>query len=531
MKKAAFILSKCAYFLAIVFVAYLTLNAFHYTFNFDLTIFLSDDVFEGPDSRLKNLLVLTCIFIFFYLSPKLVFAGCKTKENKNKRVLIISSVISITLAVLCGIWVIYAKITPWFDQETVYHIAQAFNKKDYFGDMTFWLYLKQYPQEFGLVFLEAGLLKIWDSYLFLQLINALLIGCIIFFSVRLVLEITDSPIASLVTLEMISVCFPLYYYVSFVYGDIFYIFSAIFISWLGIKWIKTDKIGFLIGIVIHACILVPARKNALIFLIALAIVLLLEAMKRDGKRFIPVLAAVLIIVLPLLSEAGIRSYYEHKADYKIDNEIPSINWVVMGLRGTLEEGKGVGFFDGYVYWNWNLLGQDKEATKKLAYQHLSEFMEIYKNDPAYAYRFFRYKALEQWTEPTFASIYMTTSTIETNWDRMRHLYTYDKTSKMALSMNYLQSTVYCFSLICFIAALFKKKEEHFDLLIAIFFVGGFLFSLLWEAGGRYVFPYFVMLIPAAGAGTVEAMNICNIVFTKIRSFSNGKSDKELNSNS
>ena len=47
----------------------------------------------------------------------------------------------------------------------------------------------------------------------------------------------------------------------------------------------------------------------------------------------------------------------------------------------------------------------------------------------------------------------------------------------------------------------RKKEqqiEHYVLLIGVF--GGFLFSAMWEAKARYVFPYLMMMISYAAAG-------------------------------
>ena len=35
-------------------------------------------------------------------------------------------------------------------------------------------------------------------------------------------------------------------------------------------------------------------------------------------------------------------------------------------------------------------------------------------------------------------------------------------------------------------------------MITIF--GGFLFHMLWEAKGRYILPYFVMMLPMAAVG-------------------------------
>lgn len=38
-----------------------------------------------------------------------------------------------------------------------------------------------------------------------------------------------------------------------------------------------------------------------------------------------------------------------------------------------------------------------------------------------------------------------------------------------------------------------------QLLVAITFIGGFLFSLLWEAKSRYNLPYMVLMIPCSAA--------------------------------
>lgn len=373
MKKTASVLSKCAYGLGAAFLLYLTLNSMHYTFHFDLADYFSKNVYEGPDSRILSLLMLVLFAAAAFLLSRLLFLKCKSEDGKKKRVFIFSLVVSLLVFVLSVLWISYAGIAPWFDQETVYLTAQNFNAKDYFKEPTYWLYLKQYPQEFGLVFIEAMLLKIWNSYLFLEYLNAAFVALTVFFAGRLALEISQSPFASFTTVLATALTFPLYYYESYVYGDIFSIFGILFVSWNMIKWWKGGKKRYVCIALIMACIMVPARENNLIFLIALAISLIIQSLK--SKKWLPVLVAVVMLVVPLFLSKCTRWYYENAADYQIDNEIPSINWVVMGLRGNVDEGKGVGFFDGYVYWDWNLLGQDKEATKAKAYEDLKDILE------------------------------------------------------------------------------------------------------------------------------------------------------------
>ncbi len=527
MKKVSSFLAKSAYCLGALFLLYLVVNAVHYTFHFDLSDYFSNYVYEGPESRFQSLVLLIVFSGAYYGLAKLLFIGAKDDKSKNKRVFITSVVISSLVFVLLVIWVSYAKVLPWFDQETVLLTAQNFNAKDYFAEPSYWTYLQQYPQEFGLVFIEAMLLHIWNSFLFFEYINAFLIALIIFLSCRLCYELTGNPMCSFITLASVTCCLPLYYYVVFIYGDIFSIFGMLLVSLLSIKWLKTGKWRYIVPAIITACIMIPARKNCLIFFIALTIVFVLVSIK--DKKILPAIMGIVMIVLPLLCAKGTQIYYETLADYKIGDSIPSINWIVMGLRGDVDDGEGVGFFDGYVYWDYNLLNQDGTATKNKAKKDLNDFFTLYKNDPSYAYRYFRYKTLEQWDEPTFASIYMTASTIDSNYEKMSLLYKPEVTARMHSFMAHLQIFVYVFSLIYCIYCIIKD-DDYYKLIIAVTFIGGFLFSLLWEAGGRYVFPYFVFLIPAAGIGFVKALELINILFIKLKGQINGKSDKKLNSN-
>lgn len=66
-------------------------------------------------------------------------------------------------------------------------------------------------------------------------------------------------------------------------------------------------------------------------------------------------------------------------------------------------------------------------------------------------------------------------------------------------MNLYQSLIYGGVLAFTVVALKKRFPlKYHVLLIAVF--GGFLFSILWEAKARYVFPYFLLMIPYAAVG-------------------------------
>jgi hypothetical protein len=52
--------------------------------------------------------------------------------------------------------------------------------------------------------------------------------------------------------------------------------------------------------------------------------------------------------------------------------------------------------------------------------------------------------------------------------------------------------------------IFTRKSENInELLIAVIFLGGYLFHMVWESSSSYTLPYFVMLIPYAVKGFAE----------------------------
>ena len=52
-----------------------------------------------------------------------------------------------------------------------------------------------------------------------------------------------------------------------------------------------------------------------------------------------------------------------------------------------------------------------------------------------------------------------------------------------------------------------KKTDILQCMLLVGVIGGFLFSILWEAKSRYVLPYIVLLIPYMGLGISAAQTL------------------------
>ena len=74
------------------------------------------------------------------------------------------------------------------------------------------------------------------------------------------------------------------------------------------------------------------------------------------------------------------------------------------------------------------------------------------------------------------------------------LYTGTAGDKWYAFLNLYQGMVYVMLLFYFVILL-KEKDHIFYFLPALLLLGGFCFSMIWEAKSRYVYPYIVMSLP------------------------------------
>ena len=95
MKKTADILSKIAYVISGLILLYLSVNAIHYSYGMNLYYYEGISfIREGPDSRLKSIVVVVLAFLVLFGLAKLLFIKAKDDDKRNKRVLILALVFS-----------------------------------------------------------------------------------------------------------------------------------------------------------------------------------------------------------------------------------------------------------------------------------------------------------------------------------------------------------------------------------------------------------------------------------------------------
>ena len=67
-------------------------------------------------------------------------------------------------------------------------------------------------------------------------------------------------------------------------------------------------------------------------------------------------------------------------------------------------------------------------------------------------------------------------------------------------------------MLCYFVFAVKKDSNILQHMLAVAMIGGFLFSIIWEAKARYIFPYYVMMYPLAAVGYWQALTQIRFMF-------------------
>lgn len=493
MKKTASILSKTAYVITAVVLLVLTVCAARYTFSFDLGNFSAGDIYETPDSIVKNLLFAVIMVIALWLGKKILFIGAADDGARRKRSFIFSVAVTLAIFVFLVIWVSQTLTPPYADQKRCINYARAFLSGDYSGMAD--LYLITVPHQYDLIFAEEPFFLFFKDYSGFQYMNAFFISMAVFLSSCLSREIFKKPEVDFYTTVLCAFFIPNYYYVTHIYGDMFLLFAAPLLILMVLKWRKSRKFFYLPLILVLAVIMYLVKNNALILLLSVGIFLIIDFFNYRGIG--KLILCVLLIVLPILSHKGVILFYDLESGNIIGQGAPNLDWVVMGTHGDPVEGNGVGLFDGSPGERWTAYGFDNAAAIAADKEELKETFEYYRLDKEMFFKFYRFKLLEQWVEPTFSSILMTNASSQAGTALAEKAYNPGLLSNIFGKFDKYLFTVYLMSLLALINMI-RKDREYENLMIYVYMLGVLLFSLVWEAGSRYSIPgVYIILIPAA----------------------------------
>lgn len=508
---------------SLLLVAILFLSGFFFTcYTEDMN---TQVVLKKADNILISLLGLAIATVVFVAAAYWV---CK-KPLRRKPFLLCLIIGWYLLAGL--ILVLFGKSVPSADSMSIYSIAEALAKGDISVIHPTDSYISYYPQQIGLVAFYELLIRLWRllpvdlaAYHFIKCINVLFACMLVFFQYKTVHLLFKSDKADCIYLLLAGTNLPLLFYTSFVYGEVpsFSLFSLGL--WALLKLLKEEEAApsrpkppYPMAVI---CLLaltgsVMLRKNSLILIIAVLLVLFFQWLKTGGYRlllFAALCAFCMFSVLPL-TQFG----YELRTGNTISSGVPSASYFAMGMQ---ESSRANGWYNGFNFNTYQDSGMDTAAANVISRQAISERLDYFGKHPVYALTFYWNKFLSQWADGTYACRQASIATFGGRHDFFSQVYDGAYSIWLIRFCNLYQNMLYLGTLL--FCLLFTKKKLPFSkcsiddstaspqtghvftglpLYIGLIgVIGGFLFHMLWEANARYILPYGLLLLPYCAYG-------------------------------
>lgn len=558
----------------------------------------TQQVLLRPDNPLWNLLELAGF--------GLLFCGClylyeKIGEKFRRGLLVFTLTFVFGLGILL---ILFGRTVPAADALSVYNAAAEWilGNTDIIHPTV--SYLSYYPQQIGLMTFLELLLRIWNltglsvpAWHFIKLVYVCLLCGAIWFQYLSLQYLWPENYKKISCCYLVLVCcnLPMIMYSSFVYGEI-PSFAALSVGcYLLLRLLGgvspggsyqdnvspgssyRDNIspggsyriiftGF--GSILFLTLSVMLRKNSLIPIIAVLLVLLFEALRpgRNGKMRLGLLimavclAVTSVGILPLVQKC-----YAKKAGNTLSSGVTAMSYLAMGMQ---EASRGCGWYNGFNIDTYDTAGMDTAIANEISRLAIDERLTYFREHPGYTADFYLHKHLSQWADGTYASRQATLATYGGRSAFFKEVYEGSLSGGYIEWCNAWQNVLYLGVLVFCIDSLKKRRKskvvghmadqtaghtagctadhmaDQLDAdqlgadrhgadqhgadrhgadrhgadwhgadrlyiyvgLIAV--LGGFLFHTFWEANSRYIFSYSLLLMPYCGAGVYTG--ICRI---------------------
>lgn len=441
----------------------------------------------------------------------------------NKVLLGIVLVYSIAVSLF---WIFNSQSLPSGDQKSIYDIAVRAVGGDLLPVAPTGSYLSLWPFQSGLVLIYETILRLIPNadHVTIQLSNLVFIPMLILSGYQLIRKWTYRERAVSYFLILIMLCFPYYLYSNLMYGEIPSLGLIFFSAWMLTEHKHSGKMRFALLASAAVMLAIIYRTNTLIFVVACIIAFLITFLIHRRSREIVV---CILFILTAVTASSIPQYiYEQRAGNTMGDGVPAVSYIAMGMQGS---GNTPGWWNGYHSDLYMELDYNAKLTAEYSMQSIKESLAGFIADPEYALSFYHKKLVTQWCDQSYSCFYATKLLFENRTDIAWNIYTGQLNQKLQTAMNWYQSAIYL-GLLCFCSIpgitwlinrkkginVFPKRTDAYEkhiLLITI--IGGFLFSIFWEGGSRYMFPYTVMILPYTAIGYDRVMTAIKFKVTPV----------------
>lgn len=477
---------------------------------------ITEHTFFLRDNLLRNIIVIIIfIALLFILKKSKKVNGLIENINNNKKLFNIIKISLLLIIFLLSLtYVSLGKFAPGADQYTVQEIAGDILKGN-FVSMNKGEYLDRYPFQTGIVLLSSVFSMIFgtNNYIALCIANCIFIVIICYELVAIFKELGSSNFIQICVLFSFIIFPVLLLYSYFIYGTIPGLALATLAFRYEIKYFKNGKISYLLISVIGILVAQVFKTNYEIFAIAMIIYAVIKTIER--KEILK-----LLIIIPLGLTLIIQSFLpitilETISNKKIEGGISSYAYFAMAMQ---DSDRAPGWYNGFVNDSYDASNHNTELQKEIAIKEITKRKIYFDNNKKEAKMFYNKKISSLWNNPSFQSLWnLEDKYSEPNKTPIWIKWMAEKKGTNIISklLDIVLMLVYLGALLCGIYLL-KKQNKAEILFFVIFFIGGFVFHLMWEGKAQYTFVYFIFLIMVSLIGYKELLN------SSIRNFSISK---------
>lgn len=463
-------------------------------------------------------MALHCLTIVIWIIVALLLGKIIDRTNKKERFIkcLLWFVMVITFLACLG-WNVFGNFYSMDDSRTVLSCMESLRNGDY-SVLQPEGYIGAYKQHLGLMTLFNLIFKITGTTneFAVRMVNIICVPVIVYSGYGILKELISEYKIYIYYCMFMLFCFPIFLYTPYVYGEVISNTAGMIFIWSAICWIKRQRIGAWITLLVCSVVGFMARSNFMILLIAFAIMTFLYTIK---KRKVRIFICTISLFIALAGTNTLnRLCYEHISGVKIDQGVPIVAWIAMGLNEYSE--LGVGSYDGYNIATYANCDYNTEAAKAECMPFIRDRVRMFVGGIGRsAFSFFKEKALIQWNDPTVNCFMENRNFIPDPLPIIGEIVVgeyYDEAKEVMNQYHcllYLGVLIYCIK--CFM-----KKVPFYELLIMIILLGGFLFTLIWESMSRYVLPYIVYMVPLAAIGWYSLHEWWATFLKKLKSLKN-----------
>ena len=270
-------------------------------------------------------------------------------------------------------WIFSAERLPVGDQAFIYGGASYF-REGQFSFLEQGGYCHIYPYQLGLISVVELLYHVIAPFQYrpLQVINALAAAGTVYTGFRLVREWSGSFCAELLYCLLTGLCFPLFFYTPWVYGDIVSIFLAFLGAFFLCRYGGEGKMRHLVGMTLALTLAQLVRQTTTIVYVALVLVALVHLIRKGDKKLL--VTALIAVVLPLLLYTGIYRVYEARSGLAQSKGIPTVVTLAMGVQ---ESWRGCGWDNNYQKDVYNAAVYDYDKMREAGAQELKSRLQVF----------------------------------------------------------------------------------------------------------------------------------------------------------